>query len=216
MAGGPSLNDTIGELRQFRNIMVCGSAHDHIVSLGIKPTYSVFCDAGSAIPFFKRKQKDCTYLLATQCDPALFDHLSDCQITMWDLNGFVDASEFNGRGRINGGTTAALRAPSLALVLGFSDFHLFGVDSSFDNDVGRHAYDYEDETEGAPFVYAKVNERVFLTTKQFIAQAQDFQQICTNYGTMFSVKVYGDSLMAEVWKDMRSKTLALFNREKSA
>jgi hypothetical protein len=213
VAGGPTLNDTIGDLRQFRHVMVCGSAHDHVVSLGIKPTYATFCDAMPSPPFFSQKQKDCHYLLATQCDPSLFDHLSDCLISMWDLNGYVAASEFEGRGRINGGTTMAMRAPAIGLVLGYSDFHFFGVDSSFPNERDRHAYDYEDESEILPVVHVRINDRVFRTTNQFIAQAQDFQSICTHYGTMFSVKVYGDSLMGAVWKDMNDKVLALFKRE---
>ncbi len=216
VAGGPTLNDTIGELRQFRNVMVCGSAHDHVVSLGIKPTYAVFCDAMPSPPYFFRKQKDCRYLLATQCDRTLFHQLSDCLVTMWDLNGYVDVKEFNGRGRINGGTTAALRAPALGLVLGYSDFHIFGVDSSFPDDRERHAYDYDDESDVLPMIYARINDRVFRTTNQFIAQAQDLQSICTRYGTLFSVKVYGDSLMGAVWKDMNDKVLALINREKAA
>jgi hypothetical protein len=44
VAGGPTLNETYQDAMKFDAIMSCGSSHDHVVSLGIKPTYHVECD----------------------------------------------------------------------------------------------------------------------------------------------------------------------------
>lgn len=211
VGGGPSLNSHLDELRKFKHVMVCGSAHDHLIAKGIKPEFAVFCDAMPSPPFFDRKTPDCTYLLATQCDGSLFDHLSDCTVWMWDIDGCVDSKVFEKRGRINGGSTAAMRAPALGMVLGFRDFHFFGVDSSFE-DENRHAYEYTDESDILPTIDAQINGRTFRTTKQFIAQAQDLQKILTHCGHLFSVKVYGDTLLGAVWKDMRAKADLLMER----
>jgi hypothetical protein len=217
VGGGPSLKHTLPQLEKFRDVMVCGSAHDHVIAHGIKPKYAVWCDAMPDPQFFRNSQIDCTYLLATQCDSSAFDALDGHKILMWDcIFGAINSEVFGSRlpHCIVGGSTAAMRAPALGLVLGYSDFHFFGVDSSFEDEDDRHAYEYEDESHLMPARLAEINGRIFKTTNQFVAQAQDFQHILTNFGTKFSVNVYGDSLLAAVWQDMRAKTDALFKRER--
>ncbi len=217
VGGGPSLKQTMGALREFKQVMVCGTAHDHLVSNGIKPTYSVFCDQGPDLHAFRQKlQSDCTYLLATQCDQSLVNHLMDCDLLLWDIEGWVDEKVFSGRPRIAGGSTAAMRALSLAQVLGFRDLHIFGVDSSFEDNRDRHAYDYEDEREASPALMCRLNGRTFRTSLPFLAQAQDFQYILQNYGHLFSATVHGDSLLGDVWKDLKNKHDAVFNQRKAA
>lgn len=213
VGGGPTLKHTISELREFSGtILVCSSAHDYLISQGITPDYAVFCDAMPSPQWLKLKRSDCTYLLATQCDESLFEHLSDCPIVMWHVNAELPEEVFGGRGRIEGGCTAALRSIALGMVLGYTDLHFFGVDSSFEDEK----FAYPDDTDPHEMLEAKINGRIFKTTLPLIAQAQDLQRICTNYGHMFSVTVHGDSLFADVWKDMRAKTDALFKREKAA
>lgn len=212
VGGGPSLKHTMPKLREFKNVMVCSSAHDHLVSNGIHPDYAVFCDAMPSPPWLTLKQQNCTYLIASQCDPTVFEQLADCSVLMWDVASDMDKNVFGGRGQIYGGCTTAMRSLALGFVLGFSDFHFFGVDSSFDDDK----FAYPDNTDTCEVLDAKINGRVFKTTLPLIAQAQDLQRILTNYGHMFSVTVHGDSLLADVWKDMRAKTDALWKREKAA
>lgn len=217
VGGGPSLNAVIHELREFRHIMVCGTAHDYIIEKGFTPTYSVFCDQGPDIHAFRQKrQADCHYLLATQCDPSLIEHLKDCRISLWDMDGWVDEKVFEGRGRVNGGSTAAMRAPALAHILGYRDLHIFGVDSSFEDNRDRHAYAYEDERERSPSIGCRINGRKFQTSMEFLAQAKDFQKILENFGHLHAITVHGDSLIADIWKDMKEKSERVFNREKAA
>src|ERR1035437_7492986 len=47
VAAGPSLNKTVDQLRAFKNVLVCGSAHDHLVRLGVIPTYALVSDRKS-------------------------------------------------------------------------------------------------------------------------------------------------------------------------
>jgi hypothetical protein len=217
VAGGPTLKTTINELRKFKHVMVCGSAHDHLISQGIKPSYAVFCDGMPHPPFFSEIAKNCQYLLATQCDPSLFDHLADRKIMMWDCeDAGLDVGTYAGRKRIVGGSTVAMRAPALGMLLGFSDFHFFGVDSSFEDEIDRHAYDYADESDVLPARMVEFNGRLFKTCNAFVAQAQDFQSTLKKYGTLFNVTVHGDSLLRAVWMDMVEKRDALFKREKAA
>lgn len=215
VGGGPSLQSTIHELREFKHVMVCGSAFDHVVGLGLKPEYAVFCDQEADMIGYSNLT-NCIYLIATQCNPAVVDHFAGHDIRMWDMDGWVDEKTFEGRPRIAGGSTAALRAMSLAFVLGYRDIHLFGVDSSFDDDRGRHAYDYPDEREKVPSIVCRINGRKFRTSLPFLAQAKDFQTVLQSFGHLFAVTVHGDSLLGDVWKDFMSRHDAVFNREKAA
>jgi len=213
VGGGPTLKHTINQLLEFKGkILVCSSAHDYLISQGVKPDYAVFCDAMPSPQWLELKRPDCIYLLATQCDRTLFDHLADCSVVMWHVNADIPEEVFGGRGRIPGGCTAALRSIALGMVLGYTDLHFFGVDSSFEDEK----FAYPDDTDTHEVVDAQINGRVFKTTLPLIAQAQDLQRLCTNYGHLFSVTVHGDSLFADVWKDMRAKVDALINREKAA
>lgn len=213
VGGGPSLKSTIDDLRAFKgDVLVCSSAHDHVISQGVAPNYTVFCDAMPSPQWFTLPQAGCTYLLATQCHPTLFTQLSGHRIVMWHVAGDYPNEIFEGRGQIPGGCTAALRAIALGMVLGYEDLHFFGVDSSFEDDK----FAYPDDTDTNEIYDAELNGRVFKTTLPLIAQAQDLQRLCENYGHLFSVTVHGDSLFADVWKDMRAKTDALINRERAA
>lgn len=210
VGGGPSLKQTVGELRKFKNIMVCGTAHDYVVNQGIHPTYAVICDQAPWTHYLRRPWGKCTYLLATQCHPDIFEHLDGFPCLKWDMDGWADEAVFEGRKRVNGGTTAAMRAPALGLILGFDDFHFFGVDSSFEDDRDRHAYAYEDESLTSPATMARINGRMFRTTLTWIQQARDFQILVSTFGHMFSVTVHGESLMQATWQDMRDKHDKLF------
>lgn len=212
VGGGPSLHHTIGELRDFHHVMVVSSAHDYLIAQGIRPDYAVFCDAMPNPIWFKNKIDDCLYLIATQCDPSVMEMLTGCDVRLWDTDGGVDESVFEGRGRINGGSSAALRAPALGMVLGFSDFHFFGIDSCFEQDK----FAYPDDTDRSEVFTVKINDREFRTTLQLVAQVQDFQKLLKNYGTLFSVTVHGDSFFREAWQDMRRKTDDLINRARAA
>lgn len=210
VAGGPSLNKTIDELRSFEHIMVCGTSHDHVIAKGIVPTYGVICDQAPWKQYLTTPRLGCTYLLATQCDPIIFDHLNDFDCLKWDMDGWVDEKVFEGRARVNGGSTTVMRAPALGSLLGFDDFHFFGVDSSFEDNRERHAYAYEDEREISPGITVRINGKFFRTSLQFLQQARDFQTLVSEFGHLFSVTVHGDGLLRAVWDDMRMKSDKVF------
>jgi len=208
VAGGPSLNRTLDKLRTFKHVMACGTAHDYLIRQHIDPTYTVLCD--SEPHNLAHPSKACTYLVATQCDPVEFERLADFTCLKWDMDGWVDKSAFEGRSRVNGGSTTAMRAPALGLILGFDNFHFFGVDSSFEDNRERHAYGYGDERESSPAITARINGKLFQTSLQWIQQAKDFQTLVSMYGHLFSVTVHGDGLLKAAWDDMRAKADLVF------
>lgn len=202
-AGGPSLNDTLYELRQFDTVMACGSAHDHLMRSGINLSYAVNCDPDPLCSqFFTSPQKGCEYLIASMCDPSLFDQLSGCDVTLWHNRGGLPDEFYAPDPIVQGGATVTLRAMNIAILLGFYELHFFGFDSSFKDE--HHAYDYTHEgtdIETSPRILCQVNGgRVFQTTIGLLAQASHFQECAKGYGWMFNPTVHGDGLIAEMMK----------------
>ncbi len=205
VAGGPSLNKTLDKLRVMDRIMVCGTAHDHLVRAGFYPNYAVLCDADPASADFIQKPLDgCHYLVATCCHNVVFERLRDHRVTMWNtFHGDRDC--FGGEPIIQGGCTATLRAISIGVMLGYLRQEFFGLDSSFEDDDDHHAY--PGAVEQPERINVRVggdDGRVFRTTPGWLAQATHFREMVRNMGYMFSPVVHGDGLIAEMMKPQRS------------
>lgn len=207
VAGGPSLNHTYKDVSKFKIIMSCGSAHDHILSLGIKPTYHIDCDPAKAhVQNLKRDNPDCTYLIASRCNRNLFDRLKNKKMRLWHMwESDLGRPAYKGEPAFICGATVVLAAIPVALALGFKNFHFFGFDSSFEDDKHHHAYPQD---EFATMMTARVGDpktgRDFRTTATWIGQAQQFEEMRNNWGHLFNVNVYGDSMIAEMHK-LRTK-----------
>lgn len=206
VAGGPSLKTTLEELEPYRhNIMVCGSAHDHVVSLGYVPRYAVFCDPDPIMLNYVRKpHPQTTYLLASHCNANLFDALRHFPIAMWHPAGIASKEEedriYHAEPRIGGGCTVTLRAIPLAIMLGYSNQHFFGFDSCISEEE-HHAYAAEDVSKPID-VRVGENGRTFHAPGYLLAQAQQFQSIVLKgYGHLFTPTIHGDGLIAEIMRE---------------
>ena len=194
VGGGPSLNEFLPMIGQFEDVMVCGSAHDHVVGHGINPTYSIQCDGSKkALEFMKLRAPGTQYLIASCCDPEMFEGLSD--VWMWHCLGSGTYSHTEPS--IAGGCMIMLRALPVAILLGYQDLHFFGMDSCFSDVESQHAYEIN-ESKSNVLTVRVGDGREFLTSPALLAQAQQFQEMCHLYGFMFNPHVYGDGLIAEI------------------
>ncbi len=208
VGGGPSLRQTINELREFEDVMVVGSSHDYAVGQGITPKYAVVCSARndegeSPKDYIKYPRYYCEYLLASCCHPSLFDALCDQNVTMWNNGGRVDVDLFNGEPYITGGSTVTLRAINVAIVLGYYDMHFFGFDSCFESVEENHAYYAGKNSIEHEIIKVRVgaeNGREFLTHTAWLIQAQHFQEVLQHTGHLFNPTIHGDGLIAEIMK----------------
>lgn len=206
VAGGPSLTKTLDELEPYRNnIMVCGSAHDHVISLGYVPRYCVVCDPDPIMAnYLKKPHPQTTYLLASHCDENLFEALKHFAVAVWHPAGIASKEEedviYNAEPRIGGGCTVTLRAIPLAIMLGYSNQQIFGFDSCITKEQ-HHAYDAED-VEHIMDVRVGKEGKTFYAPSYLLAQAQQFQDIVLKgYGHLFTPTVHGDGLIAEIMRE---------------
>jgi len=211
--GGPSLRDFLGKIHDdFSDIMVCGSAHDFVIISWIDPTYSIQMDGGiEAKAFFKLRLPKIQYLMASQCDPSMFDGLPRDQVSMWHalMGADLNLPFFKGETAFGGGCTTPLRAISVAVMMGYHDLHMFGFDSCFTDVNNQHAYAYKEWSDSTTqeFLVRVDDGKPFKCNALFLAQAQQFQQMCKNFGHLFEPHVYGDGLIAEMIKVGRAKLM---------
>lgn len=200
VAGGPSLNKTLDELSCMQTIMVCGTAHDHLVSLGFMPDYAVIADPHPVVGgFIKAPIDGCNYLVSSACDDSVFKSLEGYQVTLWNSAG-IDFKYFQGEPVVQGGCTVTLRALNIAIVLGYLNQHFFGFDSSFEDGAETHSYECPEYEEVRKVRVGGEDGRVFLTNTTWLCQALHFQEQLRKTAHLFKPTVHGDGLIAEIMK----------------
>ena len=201
IAGGPSLNETYKDIPKDADIMVCGSAHDHAVRLGIKPKFALECDPSLIqIDNYKENPKDCTYLVASRCDKTMFKHLKGRNVLIWHMwEQELGKEIYQGEPAFLCGATVFLASIPLSLALGYKEFHIFGADSSFKTFEQNHAYPMHEPSQ---VIDVKVGDPktgpLFRTTATWAGQAQQYQDMVHHWGNMFKAKIYGDGMLAEM------------------
>jgi hypothetical protein len=144
IGGGPSVIDMLGEIRrremQGQDLFALNGAAQWLSQYGLLPRYQVILDSRKQNRQFIRPPCAANYLIASQCDPVIFDLLKDEDVVLFHHAEDGIDQHFDGRSvLIGGGITVGLTAMALAYALGYRQMHLYGYDSS-DRDGASHAY----------------------------------------------------------------------------
>ena len=202
IAGGPSLKSSMKQIKALTcPIIACGSAHDHLRSQGVPLAYAVVYDPLPVqADYFRHPHPACTYIVSSTCDPAVFDALQDSHVRLWHPAGEVDDDILGDELRfiVGGGATVTLRAIPLAVIMGYTDIHLYGFDSSFEKE--HHAYELMDSDPGiGDPIDVSIHGKHFITTVPLLAQAQQFMQIKDRFPG-YTCTVHGDGMIAEMMR----------------
>lgn len=157
VCGGPSLKRSIDAIRdRQRNgarIVTVNNTLKYLLDHGIKPDSHVMLDARPEnVAFVQDAPASVRYLIASQCDPSIFDALADRDVICWHnishglQDEFAPYAEAWVSGQsdkpmllVPGGGTVGLRAISLAWMSGYRKIHVYGMDGSYEGD-DHHAY----------------------------------------------------------------------------
>lgn len=215
--GGPSIKDTVEELKAFKTIIAIGSAHDWLVDHGVQARYCVICDPDPKITaeYLKKPSPFTTYLVATQCHETVFKALEGQSIVLWHCLGeehrpFLDVIE-PGWSAIGGGCTAGLRAMSVAMLLGYSNIHFFGYDSCIRSDEEHHAYGFETKEEETGQIYeikmghGGPGEKTYRCIGYQLAQARNFEEFWHKHKALFVPTFHGGGLMSDTYDLIKGK-----------
>lgn len=139
---GPSLNETWERVRDFRWIITGSGSHRFLLDRGIVPTHHVEVDPRPhKATLLGAPHPAVEYLLCSCCHPKVFEHLAGYQIKLWHAYSNEDdwlRALPPGDWAITGGANVGLRQMALARFMGFTEFHVFGMDGC-EGPTGKHA-----------------------------------------------------------------------------
>lgn len=212
VGGGPSLKDYIDQVKEYKTIFVCGSSHDYVRQYGIVPRYAGICDPDPvSINYYKNPHPETTYLVASGCDPKIFEHLKDFPIAMWhchsdDYNDKLMQIEPNYEG-VGGGCTIGLRAVCIAVMLGYKNIDFFGFDSCLSNE---QSYAYELSTAEEKAAQGEIyklkigmdwngpSETTYHCLGYHLAQAEHFRKFMEAYPGLINANFHGPGLLPDL------------------
>ena len=209
IGGGPSLVETVSLAKCFKHAMVCGSAHDFAVESGVQPRWTVICDPDPVMANYLRKPvMGCRYLVASHCSDEVFDALAAHDVAVWHAGGAVDEADpvWGERGAVlvGGGCTVGLRAIVLATIFGYSELHLFGMDTCMSGEL-HHAYEYSTDDEKYLCAKGLTEVRIgselgnsFTMSGYQIGQMVGFKEILNIYSDRVKFVVHGGGVLAEL------------------
>lgn len=210
VGSGPSLPNHLDDIKQEsakgRTIVAIKGAHDWLMQNDITPDVWVCVDPRDRRAGIQCKNDRTVYMVASRCDPVMFEHLADCKVLLWhSWSDDERMPELDGRIRIGGGTTSGLRAINIGYVLGFRKFVLYGFDSCLaaDGKTKRFTGEFAPENAIVPMI---VGGRTFLCNGAMAMQASEFQEL---YKVMpdITCDVKGDGLIAHIVSERRKRGL---------
>lgn len=217
VGGGPSIEKTYKELKNFKNIIACGSSHDWLVSKNVRLTYATVCDPDPiSANYYSKPQKGCNYLLATACDQKVFEALKNQEITLWHCYSDEMLKELikveSNVQAIGGGCTVGLRSLSIALMFGYSDIHFFGFDSCLGEKDKHHAYSFTDESEQIGEVYKlkfgmgeSIENKEYRCAGYQLAQADNFHNFYKEHSSLFTPTFHGEGLLPDFMRAIQKE-----------
>ena len=199
---GPSLAQFSKEIREERELgrPICAvkGAHDWLCENGIHPDLFVSIDPRDRRNNVKQYSDRTIYLLASRCNPLLFDHLKDRPVMLWHAATGEDENAVLRKHKIPtavwGMSTSGLRAVNIGYFMGFRKFVMYGMDScnAADGITKRVDGSLTGQT-----IDVHVGTRKFTCNIAMAKQAQDFQYV---YEMMpdITISVKGDGLIAAI------------------
>jgi FkbM family methyltransferase len=205
---GPSLAENWQKIRDFSVVFTCSGSHKFLLSKGLNPRefrhwYHVEVDPREhKIELLGEPHRAITYLPASCCHPKYIQHIlhSGADIKLWHVFARDGESEQvipKGEWSITGGSDVGMRAMTIARFLGYTDFHIFGLDGCKGRS-GNHAGKHPNQPKGhAETIYLG---RKFHTTAALLECAK---QVFHELDQMPDVKAtfYGDGLIQAMAKN---------------
>lgn len=223
VGGGPSVRHQVEEIKKFRTIIACGSSHDWLLTQGIIPTYSTICDPDPiSINYLRLKHLEVKYLIASACDPKIFEYLKDCPIVLWhchsdDYVGKIEELD-PGYQAIGGGCTIGLRSVSIAVTLGYKNIHFFGFDSCL-SDKESYAYNLstqeEKDSQGEAYQlklgmdWDGPGDKIYSCLGYHLAQAEHFRRFLIDYPNLIDPTFHGEGLLPDMVRLLKDESIKL-------
>lgn len=220
VCGGPSINDTLDELRQAifegAKLVTVNGSYRWCIERNLQPRAQIVLDARATnARFLDPDVPECRYYLCSHCDPATFDAVDGRPyVGIWhDTSGgdavSTELDTYYGKRwhSIPGGTTVGTRAIALMRTLGFLRFDVFGLDSCWMGDQhhgfaqAENAADKKLRVTISPKEFPE-RERTFHCAPWHVKQAEDFIAFVRANGDKFLLNLHGDGMLAYMLRSL--------------
>lgn len=208
----PSLKDTYRHI--VGHVMACNRAHDWLIAEGVVPQWCLLMDPLEVIADMVTPHPDVTYLVASRCHPKVFEKLSGHDVVVWHCAGddvlmpllekhfsapTLEEAMAKVEPTVNGGTATVTRGAVVGITMGYTEVHIFGADSSFqDKDGDTHL---AKSVVPERVIHVKCDGRDFWSTPWMTLQVEDIRVIFNDLrdkGAAFTF--YGDGLLQHAAK----------------
>lgn len=220
VGSGPSLNDTLPELRQLvwegATLVTMNGAYQWCVDRNLRPQTQIVMDARpSNARFVQPEVPRCNYVLASQCAPETWDAVERYpNVWIWHpvvreegpVTTVLDDYYCNQWTGIGGGTTVATRAIALLRIAGYVRFDLFGVDCCWMGGA-HHALPQPENNRDPRFkvrigIRGQSQGRDFECAGWHIKQFEDLLTVMKVNGQHFVIEAHGDGMFAQTLRDL--------------
>lgn len=205
VGSGPSLHDTYRDL--VGDVIACNASLSFLLGKGVVPKYAMFFDAAEIMEQFVVCHPEVTYLVASRCHPKVFEKLEGHNVIVWHVKCGEDSNEpidelldeyVKPEPMVHGGSAAVTRTMLLAHAMGWTEQHLFGADSS-----------YQDLTHVKQSIVEEkpldvwVEGQWFKTTPWLAGQVEDFKLLAPELRKWgIRLVVHGDGMLPHVARVM--------------
>ena len=226
-------------IKKFKELQVDGAhiicvkhSHNFLIENGIIPWGCVILDPrpfdGVSTHGIVRKDllnnpnPNTNYIIASMTNPEVTKHIKNNKgkLLGWHAftNSLTDMKELEGVQMITGGTCSAMRSVGVMHVLGFREFHIFGMDCCYEGTPK----DVEEKDIYGKKKWLKVGilnektgkEKKFYTTGELLALAQDFESLLERDQEVdMDLYVYGDGMVPTIFKTSNYKIKQSFDNK---
>ena len=211
---GPSLGESLDELKSMQcDLLACNSAIGFLLEHGIVPRFGMIWDAHPICAQFAIPHPEITYLIAARCHADVFERLKDCKVIVWYAGGDHNIHEFMMKKNmdvplINGGSAAVTRGLYLARALGYTEFHVFGADSSYEEHTHVTGPSLVNERVLDVYLGEGEKRKQFRSTPEWCAQVQEFKLIYQRFMAIgWKIEVHGAGMMKEMFERLKLQLL---------
>jgi len=215
IGGGPSIDSEVEKIyevqKQGASVIAIARMYPWCVEHGILPDYVVSLDcAEEQEKGFAKVQPTTKHLMASVTRPELLELIKNAGAPIYIFDSRDDRKIKNLRREagyetctvVNSCGTVVLTAVTLALVLGFQDLHIFGLDLMIPDAQHTHATGIAGVSVDQHLLPVDIDGETVFTTPSFIEfarQALDVFSAGHEFGMLKSVKIYGESIINKMW-----------------
>ena len=207
LGGGPTMAQFEDEINKNRadgvRLLTLNGAYNWAVRHDMYPSAQIVVDARPFnARFVQPVVEGCRYLLASQCDPSMFEGLPKDRTFIWhtttEIIRDVLDEQYEQWWAVPGGSTVLLRTIPLMRMLGYRKFILYGCDSCLIGEA-HHAYEQiENNSELIVPVIVNPGGRVFRCHPWMAAQATEMIDLIKYLGDEVELDIKGDGLLSHI------------------